>query len=143
MWKQPYYRRFRRGSKVFPALCVMLALLCFVSPCFAQESPSTTSASWADFDALLTSLRQEIESLNSQIIEAQNSLTLSQSELATLKARLVEREQLLKKYADSLTLSTQSLTTSEARRKSSERLNAILIVAEIVSLIGLGFAVAR
>ena len=143
MWKLPHYKRFRRGSKVFPCLCVMLALSCCVAPCYAQASPSTMSASWADFDALLTGLKAEIETLNSQIIEAQNSLTQSQSELATLKARLVEREQLLKKYADSLTLSTQSLTTSEARRKSSERLNAILIIAEIASLIGLGFAVAR
>ena len=117
-----------------------LLLFCLLPVSLSAQS---TAATWDDFDALLTSLRAEIETLNSQIIEAQNSLTASQEELATLKARLVEREQLLKKYADSLTLSTQSLTTSEERRRASERLNALLIIAEIASLIGLGFAVAR
>ena len=116
-------------------------LLCCLLP--VSLSAQSTAATWDDFDKLLTNLRQEIENLNSQIIEAQNSLTQSQNELATLKALSLEREQLLKKYADSLTLSTQSLTTSENRRRASERLNAILIIAEIASLIGLGFAVAR
>jgi chromosome segregation ATPase len=95
-------------------------------------SQSATPATWESFDQLIANLKIEIDNLNSQIIEAQNSLTQSQSELATLKALFLEREQLLKKYADSLTQSKQSALTYEADLRASSRLNVILGIAAII-----------
>lgn len=116
-------------KKSFALLLSLLFACCSPPLAFSQ---SATPATWESFDALLSSLRSEIDSLNSTLIEAQASLTASQSELATLKARLLEREALLRKYEASLTQYKQSALTSEADLRASSRLNVILGLAAII-----------
>ena len=110
----------------------MLLLLC----CLSQSL--TAQSTWDDFDQILQDLRNETDSLSLRLTEAQKSLTESQTELQTLKAQSQEQALLLRRYADSLTQSKQSLLNCENDLRASHRLNFILIITQIMSLIGIG-----
>ena len=110
----------------------LLLLLC----CLSQSL--TAQSTWDDFDQILQDLRNETDSLSLRLTEAQKSLTESQTELQTLKAQSQEQALLLRRYADSLTQSKQSLLNCENDLRASHRLNFILIITQIMSLIGIG-----
>lgn len=118
MWKKSYI-----------LLLALLFACCSPPLAFSQSS---TPATWESFDKLLQDLRNEIDSLNLSLTEAQRSLTASQGELATLKAQLLEREALLRKYEASLTQYKQSALTSEADLRAATRLNIALGLAAIL-----------
>lgn len=112
-------------------------LACLLSLAFCLQS-LTAQSTWDDFDQILQDLRNETDSLSLRLTEAQKSLTESQAELQTLKAQSQEQALLLRRYADSLTQSKQSLLTCENDLRASHRLNFILIITQIMSLIGIG-----
>lgn len=106
--------------------------------CLSCASQSWAQSTWDDFDQILQDLRNETESLSLKLTEAQKSLTELQAELQTQKAQSQKQALLLRKYADSLTLSKQSLLTCENDLRASHRLNIILIITQVMSLIGIG-----
>ena len=119
----------------------MCLLLCL--PFASLSAQASTSATWDDFDKIISNLKAEIDSLSLQVIEAQNNLTASREELNKLKALLVERQALLIKYESLLTLSQQSALTSEIKLQAASRLNVILIITQILSAVGIGYLLFR
>ena len=93
-------------TKSKKTLLSLLFAFCLLSPLTAQSQPAE---SWEQFDQLIASLRQEIDSLSLQIASISNDLTQSQAELQALKTRLAERETAYRALEQSWMQSTQSL----------------------------------
>ena len=106
--------------------------------CASQSWAQSTTATWDDFDETLMQLEAEISNLKQNLLTIEQALTASDSELQTVKRQSQEQFLLLKKYQDSLKRSEQSLTTCEQSLRAAERLNIILIITQVMSLIGIG-----
>lgn len=89
-------------------------------------SQSDIAATWDSFDELLQSLNNEIEILSSKIIATETLLTVSQEQLAALKAQLTAREIAYKESVSLYEALKQSLTNSENSLHKAQRLNWIL-----------------
>ena len=116
----------------------LLLVLFWCLSCASQSWAQSTTATWDDFDETLMQLEAEISNLKQNLLTIEQALTASDSELQTVKRQSQEQQALLKKYQDSLKRSEQSLTTCEQSLRAAERLNIILIITQVMSLIGIG-----
>ena len=124
--------------KKYTALLLSLCLSCCAPPLVFSQSGQ--AATWESFDALLQSLRVEIEALSDSLTIVQSALDESQTDLQKVRAQSEAQAARLNEYENLLTQSRQSLLSYESRLSKSQSLNIALGVALIASLFGLGAA---
>ena len=127
--------------KKYTAILLSLCLSCCAPPLvFSQSEPTAT---WESFDALLQSLRTEIEALSDSLTIVQSALDESQADLQMVRAQSEARAVRLSEYENLLTQSKQSLLSYESRLNQSRNLNTILIITQAASVFVIGYLAFR